>query len=82
MIIQNDKIIDIWTPAHFLAGYFIGKTIKNRMLGLTIIVAVEIIENEILRKEFAQFFKEQELAPNIIADIITSWIGFELGLKS
>jgi len=80
--VQNSSLFDKWTPLHLLAGYVIGKTFRNRGLGIVIIVGVEVVENLILRKQFAEFFKEQELAPNIASDIFFSYIGMEIALRT
>jgi len=79
MIKQNSALIDDWTVVHVASGYLIAKTLtKNRALAYSLIVGFEIVENQILRKQVSQFFKEQELGPNIASDILASIAGFEL----
>jgi len=78
----NNKIVDAWTPIHYLMNFALGLTGIKRIPAYSIIISAEIVENLLLRKTCAQLFKEQEGSANILSDIITGIIGYETAPKN
>ncbi len=75
---ENNKIIDWWTFIHALVGFNLGSILKSRLLGYSLIIGYEAIENKYL---VGPIFQEDERWLNVISDIVFGIGAYELGRK-
>jgi len=78
---NNNKIIDRWTVQHFLGGFLLGHFFPKREVGYSLIIGYEIVENILMRSQFADFFKEIEGLTNAVADSVIGIVAYELNKK-
>ncbi len=75
---DNNLILDWWTPIHALVGFCAGFIIPSRLVGYSLIIGYEAIENRYL---IGPIFESKEGMLNVISDTVVGVLFYELGKK-
>ena len=77
---EDNKIVDAWTPIHFLTSFCLASIIPKREIAHPLLIFHEVFENLLFIK-LIPVYKVPEGPLNTCSDITINLIGYELGRK-
>lgn len=77
---MENRIIDQWTPIHFLIPFCLGSLIKKRKLVYPLLILYELFETPLF-VELIPVYRFPEGPVGVVSDIIVNLTAYELGRK-